>query len=288
MRGKIISFFCGVLITLLVVVGCLHIRPLLPKNSSNGLYDYAVNMADEDMFVCGDGTLWRFVEYKDDLLKLVFTGEYAEGLDLAVNKSSADDMSIDEFMIAIYDDKGIFIRQNGEVYMRWGVMSNADGRMYEKLDKESDIEQYCTVLPVEPREEYYNKELRSDFMIGSPEVLDIETHGRGDYIWFTVTNNSGDLFPSMTIVLFAYVDGGWFEVPQSRSGTAELTFMGPGEEKFGAWCRAGYSNDFDLPSGRYRAELYSGYPSIRALNRLDPFAAVEFELVCTNGEYSVK
>ncbi len=266
MRGKIISFVCGVLITLLVVFCCLHFE----KN--DGLYDYARGLPDRDMFVCGDGSLWRLEEEAEDRAKLIFTGEYAnKPIDLEVDKNSAADMSIDEFVIATMEDENVFIRKDGRVYTRLGY------------PEDTAAGQPVSVLHVSP--EHYTEVLDGDLSINDVKI--IRNNAGESMIALTAKNNGSAEYQGIRTILLAYVDGAWYKVEQRYSGTAEMKFLLPGDERlYGMPCRGGGYNALNLPSGRYRAELYNyiNYNPVETKT----LAAVEFELVCVNGEYSVK
>ncbi len=273
MRGKIISFFCGVLVALLVFFGFLYF------SRTETIYEYARSMPHEDMFIRGDGSIWKLAGEEEYTLKLVFTGDYAERpISREVKEKSADKMRLDEFILVSCEDDYVFLRQDGSVYT------------YYRRSPEEDPVQSISVKPVKPQKELDPKGFDAGLNI---EFLRVASDNNYPRVLFTVENNGDTAYCCPGIGLSAEIDGEWYKVFQSYSSTAELWYFSPGDSiTVSAPLGSGLScdNSIPLPSGHYRVDFYDKYSdTIRDFEQTTlPSGSVEFELTRKDGKYFAK
>ncbi len=282
MPKKLFTVFLSlVLILLLVIIVLVWLIP--PKS----LHSHAHSLSERDMFLCGDGNIWRLYGEDDGRPVLKFTGESIE-VDTTVRKKNAEDMELYEYLLASCKPESVYIRQDGKVWIALGIA------------KEKNGEKTIAVSPVEPLPDIPEEQLDSG-LSAVPIGFERMRWGSRVIAAFMLRNRGESSYDEPGLGLAVKLGDEWYRVVQSYVYKRDFYDEDPGSfdpgEERALWAELNVEGDRKsgrlIPPGHYRAEFYDDYGGLvnqkGYKERPDDIRfAFEFELCEKNGEYSVE
>lgn len=253
------------------------------------LYEYAASLAEADLLVRADGTVWRIGEtWEADgwLYSEKAEAELAYTIDEgAVRLPDIDEIkkrdatklnAIEYYMLGGYTDE-FAVAPDGSL---WIVRPNrTDTRVIAEKFATYEIPEEC--MP----ETFWLSEPSIDDARGTA-TLDVMLH-----------DDSGTLYNPDTLRIDVLIDGKWYDILVSGGDTTDIKlFDENGEYLRSVTLMMGAGYETPVPSGHYRAraaayvhEAYSQETGRHDWSeKYRRYATLEFDLEYKNGEYKIK
>ncbi len=267
MRSKIRCFLLGAILVAVLCVGAF-----LVFSDTVSIYDYALGMEREDMFIRGDGSIWVIIDNEDpEKIRLTPYEEHAEvPISTEVKAKTSEDMELYEYMLASQQNDDVFIRQDGRVYYLCSFWQN----------KNISTDREATVSPVLPLDDIETEQRLEGISVAGYEMKD-------NWVGFIIKNDSLIGLEEPTLDLSVKVGDEWYTVLRTVSGSGILNdkFEKGSERTFGFSLTTGMASyeqsEVPIPAGRYRVELKNKWSG-------KLYYAFELDLGRQDGEYSIK